>query len=436
MRLGRNGMRKRLAWLCAALIASGMFTLFARYDILEQKRRFLETVESAEAVFTVLLEKKVRLLGYGYFTWTEMVRALEADDETFLLSAMDEMRPLGVMGLEYSRNGEPFRRFGTAVPVSESVAIRNGLLTFSARLPVRYSDQRPSPYMAAFLLDLSEMDDLFLGDGDSERFRPLFAGFPPVRFGGSGIPVFGGGVFIEDPSLYAYARNNAGTLLLVFFLCSALVVLAGIVVSRSLRLMNFEGRLLTLSSVLEERDAYTKGHAERVAMYADTLAKRLGLSTGRRRRLRIACLCHDLGKILTPEKILNKPGRLTEEEFEEIRKHPVTGRDIVRRVLEDPGIERMVECHHERWNGQGYPNGISGEQIPLEARILSVADVFDALTSERSYRGAMTAEEAYRVMEADTGQGLDPSIVAVLRLLKLPEIEAASTDDRKEAVRI
>jgi HD-GYP domain-containing protein (c-di-GMP phosphodiesterase class II) len=169
-------------------------------------------------------------------------------------------------------------------------------------------------------------------------------------------------------------------------------------------------RLRQLSAALEAADPYTHGHSRRVARYSATIAKGLHLPRGEVARIHVAAEVHDVGKVRTPAAVLRKPGRLTDEEFQVIQRHAADGAEIVE-VLEDPDLTSSVRHHHERLDGSGYPAGLSGEQIPLGARIIAVADTFDAIASTRPYRNARTHRDALAVLSGEAGTHLDPKAV-------------------------
>lgn len=172
--------------------------------------------------------------------------------------------------------------------------------------------------------------------------------------------------------------------------------------------------LRALVAAVEAKDHYTHGHSARVAELSVRLGLRLGLSPEQLRSLARGAYLHDVGKIAIPDDILNKPGRLDEHERARIEEHPATGVDIVRgmRSLED--TVAVIRHHHERVDGAGYPDGLAGEDIPLLARVCAVADVWDALTSDRAYRRAMNPEQALGVIVDARGSHLDPAVVDVL----------------------
>lgn len=171
--------------------------------------------------------------------------------------------------------------------------------------------------------------------------------------------------------------------------------------------------VLALVRLLELRDPYTKGHSERVADLASKLAERINFSKEEIRSIYWAGLIHDIGKVLISDTILSKPKKLTEEERKEVEKHPVLGSMILKTVEGTEEISKIVRYHHERWDGTGYPEGLKGEEIPLGARILSLADSFDAMTSDRPYRTAMSLEDAIKELKRCAGSQFDPNLVDV-----------------------
>ncbi len=171
---------------------------------------------------------------------------------------------------------------------------------------------------------------------------------------------------------------------------------------------------------IEAKDRYTSGHCERVAGYACRLAAEVGMAEREVVWFRMGAFLHDLGKTEVPEEILNKPGKLTDDERGVMERHPVIGDEMLAPVEFPWDIRPMVRSHHERWDGRGYPDGLAGDAIPTAARILRIADVFDALTTARSYRRRLTPEEALEIMEEDVGS-FDPDIFALFKLI-FPEI--------------
>jgi putative two-component system response regulator len=167
-----------------------------------------------------------------------------------------------------------------------------------------------------------------------------------------------------------------------------------------------------LARALEAKDAYTRGHSIRVSQYAVGTAQRLGFDGSSLDGIRLGGELHDIGKIGTREAVLHKPGTLTDEEFRQITEHPVLGeRMLLPLARESPDVLRIVRSHHERLDGRGFPDGLRGEMIPIEARIVAVADSFDAMTTERPYRDARQPDAAVAELRRVAGTQLDPAAV-------------------------
>ena len=169
-----------------------------------------------------------------------------------------------------------------------------------------------------------------------------------------------------------------------------------------------------LALAIEAKDQAAHDHLRRVQVYAMELAHELGLSGGEMEALRAASLLHDIGKLAVPEHIISKPGKLTREEFDKMKIHPIVGAEILERVRFPYPVTPIVRAHHEKWNGSGYPDGLKGEEIPIGARILAAVDCLDALTSDRQYRRAMSLEEAMRKVASESGISFDPKVIEVL----------------------
>lgn len=173
---------------------------------------------------------------------------------------------------------------------------------------------------------------------------------------------------------------------------------------RSLRIVT------SLAKALEQKDEYTRGHSDHVATYSALFAKYIGVSREEVKIIQNAALLHDIGKIGIPDGILNKPGKLTEEEFEQIKFHPIYGMELLKTLdfLKDELV--LILHHHEKFDGSGYPYGLKGNQIPVGAQLISLADIFDALTTDRPYRKGYSAEKAIEIMEKMSGENFQPSL--------------------------
>ncbi len=173
----------------------------------------------------------------------------------------------------------------------------------------------------------------------------------------------------------------------------------------------FMAAMTSLINALEARDGYTRGHSDSVAEWSVRIGAAMGFSEGQLERLKLAALLHDIGKIGVRDDVLLKPGRLTDEEYEHIKRHPSIALSILKPLPDQQEVFEAAAYHHERWNGHGYPNGLAGEDIPLLARIVAVADVFDALTSDRPYRKGMDKDKAVEIIREGREMDFCPQCV-------------------------
>jgi diguanylate cyclase (GGDEF)-like protein/putative nucleotidyltransferase with HDIG domain len=180
-----------------------------------------------------------------------------------------------------------------------------------------------------------------------------------------------------------------------------------------------------LALAIDAKDQTAQTHIRRVQVYATSIARGLGMSDTEIQGVKTAALLHDIGKLAVPEHILSKPGPLTQEEFQKIRVHPQVGAEIISAVPFPYPVAPLILSHHERWDGKGYPQGLKGEEIPLGARILSVVDYYDALTSDRPYHKAMPREAALALLQHEAGRALDPAVVQIF-VKTAAEMEAAA----------
>lgn len=178
-----------------------------------------------------------------------------------------------------------------------------------------------------------------------------------------------------------------------------------------------------LALAIDAKDRTAQSHIRRVQVYAAGLARRLGMPDQEIQGVKTAALLHDIGKLAVPEHILSKPGPLTQEEFQKVRFHPQVGAEIISAVPFPYPVAPLILSHHEKWDGTGYPQGLKGEEIPLGARILTVVDYFDALTSDRPYHKAVPRETALEILRSESGRALDPMVLATF-LAMLPELAA------------
>ncbi len=172
--------------------------------------------------------------------------------------------------------------------------------------------------------------------------------------------------------------------------------------------------IMALSNAVEAKDQYTQGHSQRVATYSKELAKRMGYSEEKLNEIYYIGLLHDIGKLGVDDAVINKKGRLSDEEFAEIKKHPEIGYDILKIITEIPDISIGAKYHHEKMNGFGYPDGLNGDEIPRIAQIIAVADAYDAMTSNRSYREVMPQEKVRSEIEKNSGTQFAPDIAQIM----------------------
>jgi putative two-component system response regulator len=189
-----------------------------------------------------------------------------------------------------------------------------------------------------------------------------------------------------------------------------------------------ESMLTMFANAIEVRDPYTKGHVTRVTAYSLSLANQMKLSHRMMEQVRFGAILHDIGKIILGDGILRKPGELNDNEWQEIRLHPISGALMIQDIPYLAPALPAIRHHHERWDGHGYPDQLAGSDIPLSARIVSVADSFDAMTTQRPYSSIRTAQEAYEEILNRSGQQYDPSVVAAFQQAwELGEIQDISS---------
>lgn len=184
--------------------------------------------------------------------------------------------------------------------------------------------------------------------------------------------------------------------------------------------------ITTIANTLDAKDEYTKGHSARVAEYSVLLARRCGWPEERCAKLHRIALLHDVGKIGVPDDILKKTGQLSPEIFEMVKRHASIGAHTLKDIKTMPYLEMGAECHHERYDGKGYPHGLQGDVIPEEARIISIADAYDAMTSDRCYRPRLTADKVRRELLAGAGKQFDPELITLfVEMVDIGEVAPA-----------
>mgnify|MGYP001060655256 CR=1 FL=1 len=267
-----------------------------------------------------------------------------------------------------------------------------------------------------------------------------YAGDPTKYPGGSAVEIFWlllSAIFVSKPFVIVVSFGIIFKYLIVGLFINPPNVVIGVILAITLSVFSFillsrfqsyvdaiktsydqqlTGLVKGVIATLELKDPYTRGHSERVASYAFELAKATGkYKEEQLKDFEFACLLHDIGKIHIPDQILMKPSRLTNEEYEIIKSHTTVGADAVSKVVGLNSSIEVIRSHHERWDGKGYPDQLKGEDIPFLARVAAVADAFDAMTSNRSYRNALSVDEAYkRILEGKNTQ-FDPELVDLFK---------------------
>ena len=227
-------------------------------------------------------------------------------------------------------------------------------------------------------------------------------------------------VVVDDNELFADVHSQLAINIMIFLVAFLLISFFYYLgyknerdFSSKVEEMNIQV-VTALAAAIDAKDPYTNGHSSRVAKYSKMIAKRAGYSDTRQDEIYMMGLLHDVGKIGVPDEVLNYPGKLSAEDFEKIKKHPVTGYNILQSIKERSSLSIGARWHHERYGGGGYPDGISGEEIPEEARIIAVADAYDAMTSKRSYRDLMPQEKVREEIVKGSGTQFDPRFAKIM----------------------
>ncbi|MCR5755306.1 MAG: response regulator [Acetatifactor sp.] len=188
-----------------------------------------------------------------------------------------------------------------------------------------------------------------------------------------------------------------------------------------------------LTSAIDAKDAYTKGHSSRVAQYAREIARRAGYEGKRLENIYMMALLHDVGKIGVPDLVINKPAKLTDEEYDNVKTHTIMGAIILGKIKEMPSLADGARWHHERYDGTGYPDGLTGEEIPEEARIIAVADAYDVMTSYRSYRDPMPQENVREELERGVGTQFDPRMAKIMLQMMAEDTEYRLKEEKAQS---
>lgn len=365
-------------------------------------------------------EDRCRALFDGYFYWSEMVSAVRNGDSDFLVEQLDMMRKdYRVTEILFQEKGQDIFRVGRTPRLSPGlvgrVSVEDGHLEVGKGFVLFDDFGKPQQdCVVSVWFDLSGTLRLLGLLSDLSRLSSVSSE--------GATPVFPG-VWIQAPSSLSLLRELMKDPVFPLFL----VIQSVLVFSLSVLGLNYSRerwgrreRLVSLAKILEEKDPYTMGHSTRVADYAVAIGRGMGLEGKRLKDLGMAAVSHDLGKIFVPIEIIDKPGQLNADEWAAIKQHPVDSQRLFMKLLPVPGMGSVIRHHHERWDGQGYPDGLAGDSIPMDSRIIAVADTFDALTSSRSYRAAVPVAPALEILRESAGTQLDPSVVsAALKVLTI-----------------
>ncbi|QNB46768.1 HD domain-containing protein [Thermanaerosceptrum fracticalcis] len=250
--------------------------------------------------------------------------------------------------------------------------------------------------------------DKKLYTNDSGKFIRAFA---PLKKGETTVGLVG--VDVNAHFLVEDSKKVKNYIIYAFFFLTMLFSFTNFKLAEILenRKELFDGSINSLVDSINAKDNYTRDHSVNVAYYSTLIAEELGFSASEIRILGALAKLHDIGKIGIRDDILSRPGKLSKEEYEIIKLHPVIGAQILSNIKEAQKYLSIVRNHHERFDGEGYPDGLRGEEIPLMARIVAVADTFDAMTTNRPYRGALPVEAALKELEKNKGSQFDPQVV-------------------------
>ncbi len=282
--------------------------------------------------------------------------------------------------------------------------------------------------------DFANVSNLSAEENQADRrFGQLMQVYIPIRFGNG--PVVGAfeiyetygplAAQIADLQHITYLVIGGGLLLLYLLLFGIVRAGSRTIIRQQGQLQAEQARLeasysetiMSLAAAVDARDSQTESHSKRVTALATRLAEHIGIDEESLRGLRDGAELHDIGKIGVPDAVLRKPGPLTEQEWELMRRHPVIGYEMIKNISFLQDALPVIRHHHERWDGEGYPDRLSGEDIPLAARIFALADAFDAMTSDRPYRRGLSTQEALLRITADAGSHFDPLLAFAFVLM-------------------
>ncbi len=378
-------------------------------------------------------EKKQRGIGEGYLSQMEkrqeQVLSLEK-----LISFLTEIQELGINTTPLENQQEIYQKMlnlaarlvnsdkGTLLIFDEDTNEMKLVAKIGIDLPQEFANPRSGHILREGFAGkiLQEGKAIFVEDKEKEtRFlNPEEKKYYPRRFGSLPLKAKRGIIGVMNISLENEPFPGQKISLLNIISNQAAITLENVELYQNLQIFYFE-TVQTLSRAIDAKDAYTWEHADRSRKYARAIALEMNLPEIMGRNIEYAALLHDVGKIGIEESILGKPGALTSEEKETVRKHPSIGRKLLAPISLLAPVVPMILYHHEWYNGQGYLEGLKGDDIPIGARIVALIDAWDAMTSDRPYRKAMPKEKAIEEIKKSTGTQFDPQVVAAfLRILE------------------
>lgn len=384
-------------------------------------------------VYLYFCEKRQRGIGEKYLSQMEQrqehVLSLEK-----LISFLIEIQELGINTTPLENQQEIYQKIlnlaarlvnsdkGTLLIFDEETNEMKLVAKIGIDLPQEFANHREGHLLREGFAGriLQEGKAIFVEDKEKEtRFlNPEEKKYYPHRFGTLPLKAKRGIIGVMNISLENEPFPGQKLSLLNILANQAAITLENVELYQNLQIFYFE-TVQTLSRAIDAKDAYTWGHADRSRKYARSIAQEMNLPEIMGRNIEYAALLHDVGKIGIEESILGKPGALTSEEKESVRKHPSIGRKLLAPISLLAPVVPMILYHHEWFNGQGYLEGLKGEEIPIGARIVALIDAWDAMTSDRPYRKAMPKERAMEEIKKSAGTQFDPQVVdAFLRVLE------------------
>lgn len=404
-----------------------------QFDLVHLERQFLVLSAMLLSLVGLLLYFSVAAVLTGQAVDAAVAEASAQNAALSPLFLADSLpSPAQIDDVLARQGGRPF--------VSARIWSRDGTLLYASQhdLIGRQFDLRQNPELQAALKgevegELSDLDKAENRPEVARGFTHLLEVYTPLR-DSEGAVVGAFEVYRDGSSLVTHLRNLRTTV--ASFLSLGLMLVWGALygfmrqagnalrhdrrsrlAAEEQREATLKGALSALADAVEAKDAYTGGHIERVARYSLAIADALQVDAAERRTLEYAALLHDVGKLSVADAILLKPGPLTPAERVTMEGHAARGQQILARVpaLSDVGL--LVRHHHEKWDGSGYPDGLAGHAIPIGARIIAVADAYDAMTTNRPYRAARSRQEALAELERTSGSQFDPQVVAALSAL-------------------